>query len=230
MLLAGFRFNGPKKEFHPGIKPNLGIIPKPGSKYNHTSEYVPQYVEIPQYIPTSGSIFARVPSVILYTNTLIEAIYSTDILHELFDLSQTTPKQYADFFRIYGRNYLLSLCIENADELVEFAFRGVEPYFDVLTLPIVARFYANSAANFLFSDGFLQMHNAEDLALAYARAMAHCARVSLNSDPTSKFQVLADGFVSYFESLGLSTKEKVPFLAYYVGNEWFVAAVNYRCV
>ncbi|GBM96816.1 hypothetical protein AVEN_161130-1 [Araneus ventricosus] len=129
----------------------------------------------------------------------------------------------------YARNYLLSLCVENVDEVVEFAFRGVELNFDVLTLPIVARFYANSAANFLFTDGFLRMHNAEDLALAYARAMVDCARVSLNSDPTSKFQVLADGFVNYFDSLGLATKEKYPFLEYYVGNEWFVAAVNYRC-
>ncbi|CAL1264187.1 unnamed protein product [Larinioides sclopetarius] len=223
-----FNFVAPPKKFHPGTKPNLGSISKPGLKCNHTPGNVSQYVVIPQYIPTSGSIFSNVPSVTLYTNTLLEAIYSTDVLREVFDLSQTTAMQYVDFFRVYGRNYLLSLCIENADELVEFAFRGVEVYFDVLTLPIVARFYANSAANFLFTDGFLRIHNAEDLALEYARSMADCAKDSLNSDPSSKFQVLADGFVNYFDSLGLSTKEKVPFLVFYVGNEWFVAAKNYR--
>ncbi|GBM96814.1 hypothetical protein AVEN_161128-1 [Araneus ventricosus] len=96
-LSKDFRINGPAKKLHPGTKHNLGIIPKPGSKCNHTPEYVPQYVVIPQYIPTSGSIFASVPSVTLYTNTLLEAIYSTDILLEVFDLSQTTAKQYADF-------------------------------------------------------------------------------------------------------------------------------------
>ncbi|GBM96819.1 hypothetical protein AVEN_161133-1 [Araneus ventricosus] len=217
-------FMGPAKKPHPGTKPIQCPSPKSDQKCNHP----PQYLVIPQYNPTSGSMFANAPSVTLFTNTFLEAVCSTPILREVLDLSQTTAKQYSDYLTKYGEGYFSGLCIENAAALAEFAFRAVAPNFDVLTLPIVARFYANAAANFLFTDGVLRVHNAEDLALAYARAIVDSAKVTMTSDPTSKLKALPDGFVNFFDSLGLSTKEKGPYLSYYVGNEWFMAAVNYR--
>ncbi|GBN51820.1 hypothetical protein AVEN_184522-1 [Araneus ventricosus] len=83
-------------------------------------------------------------------------------------------------------------------------------------------------ANFLLVDGYLGIDNAKDLGLAYAQAKADSAKVSMNSDPRSKFLALVVGFVNLSDSLGLFTKEKAPFFAYHFANECFMAAVNYR--
>ncbi|GBO32203.1 hypothetical protein AVEN_152509-1, partial [Araneus ventricosus] len=183
---------------------------------------------MPQYDPTKGSIFSNVPYVTLFINTFLQAVCKTDILREVFDISQTTAKQKGDFVRWYTEKVLREIDVENAAAIGEFAARAIAPNFDVLTRSIVAPAYSHMAANFLFVDGFLGMDNAKDLGLILAQSMVDSAIENMNSDPTSKFLALADGFVNFFRSLGLFTKTKAPLLGYYVGNEWFVAAVNYK--
>ncbi|GBL79750.1 hypothetical protein AVEN_33419-1, partial [Araneus ventricosus] len=57
----------------------------------------PKYIALPQPNPASGSIFANDPGVILFINTFTQAVYCSDILSEVFDLSQTTPLEYSKF-------------------------------------------------------------------------------------------------------------------------------------
>ncbi|GBM77974.1 hypothetical protein AVEN_239500-1 [Araneus ventricosus] len=57
----------------------------------------PQYIVIPQYNPTSGSIFSNDPSVAIFTNTFRKTVYGSGVLRELFDLSETTALEYSQF-------------------------------------------------------------------------------------------------------------------------------------
>ncbi|GBN60640.1 hypothetical protein AVEN_28769-1 [Araneus ventricosus] len=188
----------------------------------------PQYVVLPQYNPTSGSIFSNDPSVTSFTNTFIQLVYNSPILREAFDISELRVSQYSQLAYKYNLDMLSNYGLEDPASLAEFSIRAIVPNFDVLTMAFMTRFKANLAANFLFVEGILTIDNAERLALKYAQTVENYARIAMTADPTSKFEVLTESFIDFVRSVDDNAIAMTPLMVFYYGNEWFVAAVNYK--
>ncbi|CAL1264185.1 unnamed protein product [Larinioides sclopetarius] len=95
-------------------------------------------------------------------------------------------------------------------------------------MPLMVRILHNTAGNFLFVEGILNVDCAESLALAYAKTIESDARNNLTADPTSKFKILANSFFNFILSVDKNSKTVFPMTTYFFGNEWFIAFLNYR--
>ncbi|GFT73051.1 uncharacterized protein NPIL_315251, partial [Nephila pilipes] len=161
------------------------------------------------------------PSVIIFTTTVAEAVYTSKALKELFDFSRTTPEEYAKGMRKQLVHSMRSLGIPNASQIAQISVEPVAKYHKTLSFWLVLRIKANTAAKFLYVKGILNEDNAAKLALTFADFMERNAkRLHKSRDPEWRFKSLTNGFFQISKSLHLVTKENARLAAVINANEW----------
>ncbi|GFQ68548.1 uncharacterized protein TNCT_108541 [Trichonephila clavata] len=159
-----------------------------------------------------------------FVSTFVQKVYDSNTLTNLFDISQSPASAYAN--QVYGDfiNVLASLGATQPEVMADFATRPMYA-FDVFTLEVMVRLYANVGAVYTDSQGLL--NNPQELATRYANFFEERARASVvESDPTSKFRAIRDGFLDYLKSIEMLTAEHGWKLAIIYGSEWLLTAAE----
>ncbi|GBN43083.1 hypothetical protein AVEN_259973-1 [Araneus ventricosus] len=130
----------------------------------------------------------------------------------------------------YIADVLRRLGLIDANNIAAASVRPIAKHFDTLKPQVLERVHANSIANYLLAEEFLTDDNAEQLALAYLKALEESAEsngVSCNCDYNRNFQAINDGDISFLVSVGQPSSLQAREMAFYYAHEWLLAAVDY---
>ncbi|GFY41904.1 uncharacterized protein TNIN_247521 [Trichonephila inaurata madagascariensis] len=144
-----------------------------------------------------------------FVDTFVQLVYKSDILKDLFDLSETPAIEFAGYVHKHFVPMLASLGARNPEKIADFATRPMAQNFKLFTREEMVRVYSSVAASYLYSQGILIQDNAKDLANQYANTFEKSANETVvENDPTSKFKAIGNGLMEFLMSKDTLTVEK----------------------
>ncbi|GFQ75465.1 uncharacterized protein TNCT_123871 [Trichonephila clavata] len=163
-----------------------------------------------------------------FVDAVVEGIYSSKTLSDLFDISYTSPVKFS--FHVHKIFVLTSQALGAADfeNIAELATRPMAQNFDTFEVEDMVRVYANYPAIYAYSEGILTRNNAEALAGRYIRILEKSARTTVvEGDYTSKFTAITDGFDHFLNSIDRHLSiSKMWKLAIYYHHQWLLTGVD----
>ncbi|GFY59339.1 uncharacterized protein TNIN_278511, partial [Trichonephila inaurata madagascariensis] len=162
-----------------------------------------------------------------FVDTFVKAVYGSDTLKNVFDISETSAQQFTRF--VYGHfiDLLKSVNAKDPEPIADFGTRPMGQNFDVFTLKEMLRVYSNTVSSYALSEGALTQDNAKDLAMRYVDIMEKQAKKNVKQgDPTSKYPAIGDGILEFFKSVSTVDVDKVWKIAIYFGSEWLLTAAE----
>ncbi|GFS70190.1 uncharacterized protein NPIL_511191 [Nephila pilipes] len=175
--------------------------------------------------PRKVESFLLGPAAITFFENFSQAVKSSNILSEIFDLSSATGLQFSQFVKKNCLQDLLKWGVPNAEVAVEFAVQPIAKSMPNLPLPVTVSAYAFSVARFLLSEKILNQANAEKLSLAYAKSFEESAKRIPSTKPDYKFWVLHEGCFDFINSEVEMTPAKGWRLEIYLEVTWMLNAV-----
>ncbi|GBM77969.1 hypothetical protein AVEN_239495-1 [Araneus ventricosus] len=173
-------------------------------------------------IPSLGILICSDPvsCISSFVSAFTKTVQSSKILTNVFDTSQTSPS----IFKRFLYDYIFTSAPNPGLAFPHFtandAFQPLEEYFNFLAAPIMAKVFANAAANYLHSEGLLNPTNAASLGLAYAKAVEEIAKSNImDGHDELKLKSVTDGFQKFLTSLGLLVTDKRSSIASHFGNQ-----------
>ncbi|GFY41900.1 uncharacterized protein TNIN_247481 [Trichonephila inaurata madagascariensis] len=154
---------------------------------------------------------------------LVQLVYESDTLKDLFDLSETPAIEFASHTRKYFVDVLTSLGSKNPEKIADFTTRSMAQNFKVFTREEMVRVYAGFAASYLGSQRILTQECAKDLANTYEKSANETV---VKGDPTSKFKAVENGLTEFLMSKDTLTGEKCWKGAIYYESQWLLTAAE----
>ncbi|GFS41831.1 uncharacterized protein NPIL_100481 [Nephila pilipes] len=151
-----------------------------------------------------------------FVNTFVQAVYDSDALKDVFNISETPAPQFTHFVYSHFIDLLKSVGATDQQTIADFGTRSMAQNFDVFKLDEMLRVYSNTVSSYALSEGALTQDNAKDLAKRYVEIMEKQAKKNVvKGDPTSKYHAIGDGILAFFKSVSTVTVDKVWKIAIY---------------
>ncbi|GFR18131.1 uncharacterized protein TNCT_665191 [Trichonephila clavata] len=163
----------------------------------------------------------------IFVDTFVQAVYDSDTLMDLFDLTESTAVEVSHFAEDQFKDTLALLGATHPEKIANFATRPMVQNFRVFTRKEMVRVYSSWAAGYTDSQGILTQDNAEDLAKQYANIFEKSAKDTVvEGDPSSKFPAISNGFLEYLKSIETLSADNGWKVATYYESEWLLTAAE----
>ncbi|CAL1268625.1 unnamed protein product [Larinioides sclopetarius] len=164
-----------------------------------------------------------------FVSTFTDSVKNSNILSDVFEISQTTPTDFRKFAYDYVKASATNLGMESPHDVADTVAKAIEDHFETLIPTLMIKVFANTAAKFLQSEGLLNPMNTASLAASYADALTETTKKNVNQEnPESKLKALMGGIEKFFISLNLLVAEKGQKLASTFANEVKLAGMQLR--
>ncbi|GFS92552.1 uncharacterized protein NPIL_581281 [Nephila pilipes] len=166
-------------------------------------------------------------SISSFVSAFAKNVYESDILYDLFDLSQTSASQLKDHISYDLKLVVNEYNLDYPDIVAEFSSRDIDQNFKVVTRDVAIRVYVNIAANYAYSIGVLNENTAESLAKKYTDDLTETAKKYVDKDdPTTKFDGIGKGSIKFVTSLKQLTQNAVWKCAFQFQSQYLLASVQ----
>ncbi|GFY18466.1 uncharacterized protein TNCV_2396941 [Trichonephila clavipes] len=163
----------------------------------------------------------------IFEDTFVQAVYGSDILMDLFDLTKSTAVEVSHFNEDQFKETLALLGAIHPEKIANFASRPMVQNFRVFTREEMVRVYSSWASGYTDSQGILTQDNAKDLAKQYANFFEQSAQDTVvEGDPSSKFPAISNGFLQYLKSIETLSADNGWKVAIYYESEWLLTAAE----
>ncbi|XP_055946205.1 uncharacterized protein LOC129976589 isoform X2 [Argiope bruennichi] len=155
-----------------------------------------------------------------FVSELNSAVYSSDTLPDIFDLTDLSPGNFSRLLYDYVYENAGKVVHSNPDHVASITTTPINERIITYTSPILVDIFSNTVAKYLFDKGALNTSNASSLAREYAKFLKESADRNLKKGtPESKVLTLSDGFIDFMNSVGHFSNNAIEEQARYFATE-----------
>ncbi|GFW70928.1 hypothetical protein TNCV_190191 [Trichonephila clavipes] len=161
------------------------------------------------------------PSVSIFESILQEEVRSSELLSELFDFSHVTSEEFSKkMYRYIFSTYKKYKVLRDVP-YIHSCINSISKYHKTITIPFLVRVFANSVSKVAFTEGILNMENAESMALIFANIIREKAERYLRSgDLEWKYKAMQQAWQEFSQRFQLISEKCIVLATLIFGEAW----------